>query len=55
VRDDLGDFSRLHPVVERQIQVGGQLDGLPSGDEGRERHDAAVAGGQAGTLPDIAK
>src|SRR2546430_4790605 len=54
MRDDLRDLARLDTVVEREIHVVRHLGRLVARDEGRERHDAAVAWRKTGPPPYLA-
>src|SRR5207247_8939439 len=51
--DDLRQLRRSEAVVEGQVDVEPQVDRLAAGDQGGQRHDAAVPGRKAGAFPQI--
>jgi hypothetical protein len=51
MRDDLRDLARLDAVIERQVEMVVQLDGLVARDQGGERDDAAVPRRETGAFP----
>ena len=49
--DDLGDLTRLNPVLKRQVEIERELSRLVAGDHGRERNNAAVPQRKLRPLP----
>ena len=55
MRDDPGDLGRLDAIVERPLELACHIRGLVAGDHRRQRDDAAVAGAEPGTPPQVGK
>src|SRR6478735_8348978 len=55
MRDQLGNFGRLHPVVERKVEIPGKLNCLIARHERSQRDDTPVPLRQTRTIPDIAQ
>ena len=53
MRDQLDQLIPADAVVERPLQMKGELVGAVERDQGCDRDQAAIALGQAGTFPDI--
>src|SRR3954452_6749578 len=55
MRDNFGNFRRLHAIVEREIEIEWQFDRLIARDKGGDGHDAAIAGRKTWPFPEIAQ
>src|SRR5437899_3070806 len=53
--DDLRNLSRLHPVIERKIEMIWHLDGLIACDQRCQCDNAAVTRCEAGAFPHVAE
>src|SRR3954468_24283521 len=53
--NDLGNFRRLHTIIEREIEIEGQLDRLIARDKGGDREHATIAERKTGPFPEIAQ